>query len=177
MTRPRKRSFSWLPTGEKVRSCSTCSSLICTGVETSPISSRNIAPCGLHRAKTPSCASTAPVNAPFLCPNNSDSMRLSGYCERFKAMKLRVKLSAKRPLFSSKGANPERPMAAAAVPLPVPVPQVAIVPAHVVGENVVPQMAAKFPHTPALASQPALNEEKCATQLEKNPEEQQRFGR
>ena len=51
-----------------------------------------------------------------------------------------------------------------------PVPEVAIVPADIMGENVVPQMAARFPHTGALAAQPVDEEEVGAARLKKNAE-------
>ena len=121
ITRPEKRCFSWLPTALKVRSCRTWSSLVWIGIVTSPISSRKIAPCGLQRAKTPSWWSIAPVNAPLRWPNSSDSISVSGYCERLMATKPRAKLTTKAPRRSSKGMKPERPRAIAAAPLPVPV--------------------------------------------------------
>ena len=43
------------------------------------------------------------------------------FVDRFSAVNDRVKLSTNAPRRGSKGMKPDRPMAAAAVPLPVPV--------------------------------------------------------
>jgi hypothetical protein len=37
--------------------------------------------------KRPDALEFAPVNAPFLCPNNSDSIRLSGRAAQFSVIK------------------------------------------------------------------------------------------
>ena len=53
----------------------------------------------------PWCALIAPVKAPFLWPNNSDSISASGNSGRFSEMKFWAKLSAKQFSFHQKEQN------------------------------------------------------------------------
>ena len=65
------------PTRSNVPSCSTRSSLACTSMPSSPISSRNsVPPCAA--SNRPARVATAPVNAPFSWPNSSLSISVAG---------------------------------------------------------------------------------------------------
>ena len=57
--------------------CRTRSSRVCASIGMSPISSRNSVPPSAC-SKRPDERVLAPVNAPFSCPNNSDSIRSRG---------------------------------------------------------------------------------------------------
>ena len=61
------------PTGRTSFSCSARSSFACRSSGNSPISSRNTVPLSAE-ASNPSFARSAPVNAPFTCPNSSLSI-------------------------------------------------------------------------------------------------------
>ena len=72
------------PSRSNRRSCSTRSSFTCVGRGMSPISSRKIVP-PLASSKRPLRSSTAPVKAPRLWPNSSDSRSVSGRAAQLTA--------------------------------------------------------------------------------------------
>ncbi len=74
------------PTGVNSRSCITRSSRTCVSGLMSPISSRNIDPVSAD-SNRPFLAATAPVNAPFVCPNSSDSSSSEGILEQLTTTK------------------------------------------------------------------------------------------
>ena len=65
------------PTGRTEPSCSTRSNFACASRGRSPISSRNMEPPWARR-NNPGESATAPVKAPFLWPNSSDSTSSAG---------------------------------------------------------------------------------------------------
>ena len=65
------------PSGRRTSSSSTCSSLVCSGSGSSPISSRKMVPPS-QSSNLPSFWLAAPVKAPFSWPKSSDSIRFSG---------------------------------------------------------------------------------------------------
>ena len=112
-TRPKPRSAirpilstSSDPTWRTTPSSSTARSLACTAGEHSDTSSRKrrrLSRCAV--SKTPVRWASAPVNAPFRCPNNSTSARSSGIAARDTA-------SGSSPISA--------PIARTTCPLPVP---------------------------------------------------------
>jgi hypothetical protein len=79
--------IDWLaPTGRTLRSCSTRNSLTCRAGGMSPISSKNSVPLSAAWNK-PRRLASAPVNEPFMWPNNSDSSKASGIAPQFTATK------------------------------------------------------------------------------------------
>ena len=76
MTRTSTSIASVLPTGRTWFSCSTRSSLTCSRIGMSPISSSSRVPPSAAW-NSPSWSRVAPVKAPLTCPNSSDSSRSS----------------------------------------------------------------------------------------------------
>ena len=66
-------------------SSSTRRSLACMASGISPISSRNSVPRSAC-SNLPMCLPAAPVNEPFSCPNNSDSINSAGTAAQFSAI-------------------------------------------------------------------------------------------
>ena len=65
------------PSGLYRFSCNALSSITCVRYERFPISSRNSVPPSAVR-NSPALSLSAPVNAPFRCPKNSDAASSSG---------------------------------------------------------------------------------------------------
>ena len=81
------------PTGVKVPSCRTRSTLTCSAGDMSPISSRKKVPPSAT-SNSPGLSAMAPVKAPRLWPNSSESSRLSLKAEQFCTTK-RLVLAAR----------------------------------------------------------------------------------
>ena len=85
MTRTSTRTRCVLPTGSTTWSCSTRSTLACVFRLMSPISSRKIVPPSAA-SNFPRRSVTAPVNAPRVWPNSSDSISSSGIAAQLTSM-------------------------------------------------------------------------------------------
>src|SRR5664279_3066192 len=70
--------------------CSTRNNRVCASIGMSPISSRKSVPPSAC-SKRPELRVLAPVNAPFSCPNNSDSIRSRGIAAILMATKVPVR--------------------------------------------------------------------------------------